>query len=179
MAKVRSKFSDILTGWSKSLFNWMSRHEEHSALIRRLKLPVLGLFVALIGLFSTASICIINCYVPLELEPHISDTSIEPNPTAGADSVEVKTRAYFEDERAENEEVLIDSAACFVEGDTALMFPDDGEWGPYGTEESLSAKLYVGDIEPGTTKVYIEVYNNHDDYNWDADEGFDLEITEE
>lgn len=170
--------------WSKSLFSWLNKHEEHSGLIRRIKLPVLGMFVSIIGLLGSGSICSTNCYVPLDFQPRIADASASPNPTKGADSVEVKARMYFVDHRAENEEVYIDSAACYVsaacyaDGDTADMVPDDGSWGPAGSEEFVSAKLYVGDLEPGSTRIYIEVYNSEGDYDRGED-AIDLVISEE
>ena len=152
MAKARSKLADLLTGWSKDLFNWLTRHEDHSEFVRRIKLPLLGLLVILIGWISTGSICINMCYAPLELQPCISEASATPNPTAGADSIEVKAHVYFEDSRAENEEIYIDSAACYILGDadTVQMKPDDGEFGGPGTPEDLTGKIFVGDMEPSS-----------------------------
>jgi len=180
MAKARSKLADLLSMWSKGLFDWFARHEEHSALIRRIKLPLLGLFVVLLGWVSTGSICIINCYTPLMLDPGIKDASVSPNPTAGADSIEVKAHAYFEDSRAEPEEVYIDSAACYILGDadTVQMTPDDGEFGGPGTPEDLTGKIYVCDMEPKSTYVFIEAWTNEKKWYWVKD-SIQIDITEE
>lgn len=179
MAQARNRLADFLSRWSKRLFKYLTDHEGNSGLARRIKLPLLGILVILIGWVSTGSVCIINCYTPLELNPRIIDASVTPNPTQGADTVTVKATAYFEDSRAENEEVYIDSAACYIlhDADTVVMTPVDGEFGEPGSEEELTAKLYVGDIDPKTTYLFIEAWTNETEWWWTKDSLY-LNITE-
>ncbi|MBD3286142.1 hypothetical protein GF359_06485, partial [candidate division WOR-3 bacterium] len=94
MAKARSKLANHLSRWSKDLFNWLTKHEDHSEFVRRIKLPLLGFFIILIGWVSTGAICIGDmCYAPIMTQPDVHSAYVSPNPTEGADSVTVTATA--------------------------------------------------------------------------------------
>ncbi|MBN2380643.1 hypothetical protein JXM67_12655 [candidate division WOR-3 bacterium] len=173
MAKARNRLADLLSGWSKGLFNWLTRHEEYSEFARRIKLPLLGLFVILIGWISTGAICWNSCYLPIQSEPIIEEASVEPNPTKGSDTVTVRAEpriSYDPEERAYS----IEKGICILNGDTTEMeLTKDGFHGP---GKHLRIKLYVGDLDLGTNYIRIEVFNDIDEM---ADTTLKLNVTEE
>ncbi|MBN2380644.1 hypothetical protein JXM67_12660 [candidate division WOR-3 bacterium] len=178
MAKARGKLADILSGWSKRVFKYLSDHESQSRVVRWLKHPILGFFVITIGWLSAGSVLtgIICCYTPIMTEPHILESSVEPNPTAGADTVTVKANAVIEETRKEADTLYINEGICIVGfSDTIQMEATDGAFDE--KEENMEGKIYVGDREPGSkVNIDLEVYNNADEC--DSRE-FWVDVTEE
>jgi len=172
VAKARNRLADLLSRWSRSLFCFLSEREADSRFIRRIKLPLLGFFVIVIGWLTTGAICT-SCYLPIMTEPSIESASVTPNPTAGADSVTVEVTAEIHEERDVADTVYISRAISFIGADTVEMQAADGDLD--GHLEELTSRHYVGGLEPGTTKVHVEVYNNLEERD---DRTLNLEVTE-
>lgn len=175
MAKTRNWLADLLGRTAQRVFTFISRHEDRSRLIKWIKLPLLGTILSTIGWLSIGISFgrITCCYAPVITEPYIKDARVTPNPTAGADSVTVNATAIIEDERPDDEEAYIEGARVSIDSLTTDMDAIDGNFDE--KEEELKASVYVGELEPGSTKVYVEVFNNQGEMD---DEIIDLEITE-
>lgn len=173
MAKARNWLADLLTRTGRSIFQFISKHEEKSRLARWIKLPLLGVFVSAIGVLSTGSVCIINCYIPIDTAPYIESAEVTPNPTAGADSVTVKATAEIHEKRDVADTVFINKAISIMKGDTTEMQATDGAFDE--KTEEFQTRLYVGDLEPGKVGIEIEVSNNIDEMDGKT---LDLEVTE-
>ncbi|MBN2380645.1 hypothetical protein JXM67_12665 [candidate division WOR-3 bacterium] len=176
MARARGKLADLLSGWSRMLFNWLTRHEEHSVLVSRIKMPLLGIFVALISWLSIG--CpIVGCYVPIDSTPVIRNTSVTPNPTSGSDSVTISTSINMYNPP---DDCYITRVVCVINKDSTDMEPlgePDHNYGDGLDGEPYSISLYVGDIEPGTVELFINACNTLDE--WGRDDIVNLEVTEE
>ncbi len=159
MAKARGFLSRIFTRAGGSLFRLLSKFEDTGVLpkaARWAKLSLLGLFVTIVSALSLkANDDIIRCYVPVP-PPHltISDVSVRPNPTGGRDTVTVKAEArivplYYD------EDSIISQAFIEIQGDT-LRYPMTALDGKFDdTLEAVEGKIYVGDLEPETTWIFI------------------------
>ncbi|MBD3286141.1 hypothetical protein GF359_06480 [candidate division WOR-3 bacterium] len=177
MAKARFFLFKGLSKVGNSLFAFLSKCEEKDVFpksSRWLKTTVLAGFITVIGTLSAASLISCHCYVTSSPAPVINSATVNPNPTQSSDSVSVEAFASFAEED-KNEGYTIESAEVTLNDFTKQMEATDGSFDE--EEEELSARFYVGNIEPGSTKVSIEVRS---EYSYD-EPGFkelDLEITE-
>lgn len=116
----------------------------------------------------------ITCYAPTE--PMITSIEVTPNPTDGADSVSVKANTDIVNPPKGGH---IMDAHCYIEGDlllvdTVKMKPSDGKFDE--AVEELEARLYVGNLDTGSVRVYVGAVDNFSEM-WQY-ESTDLEITE-
>ncbi|MBN2380642.1 hypothetical protein JXM67_12650 [candidate division WOR-3 bacterium] len=182
MAKARFFLFKGLIKVGNSLFGILTRCEEKDVFpktSRWLKTMVLAGFITAIGTLSAASILSCACYFTSYPPPEIQTSSVTPNPTQGADSVAVKASVAIVDpiepgKKYDGEDVFIQYAEARYNNTTTTMQATDGELNE--PKEDLYAKIYVGNMEPGSTKVHIEVWSNHDDKDYGE---LDLEISEE
>lgn len=174
MARSRYLFFEALRRTGTSLFNFFSRCEEHGVLPRAarwIKMSALSAIVAGLGTMSAVSL-LSCCYAPMDARPYIEDASATPNPTAGVDTVTISARAVIQ---GAPEEITVGKAIFVIDNDTTDMQAVDGSLD--SQDEEITAKLYVGDMQPDTVKINISAANNKDEWSADPQE-IDLEITE-
>ncbi|NLI97218.1 hypothetical protein GX441_00980 [bacterium] len=163
MTELRNRLANLFAKLGGELFGSLSGLEERRILpkaARWLKLSLLGLFVALVSSLSLeAKEDVIMCYKPAPPPLiELSKLSVRPNPTKGADSVTVKATARISEHfRGES---TISSARMRMGGDTIYypMRAIDGKFD--AASERIVGRLYVGNIEPETTYICIEVENS-------------------
>jgi hypothetical protein len=163
MPEFKNRLASLFAKLGGRLFGTLSGFEERRILpgtARWLKLTFLGLLVALVSALSLeAKEDIIMCYKPAP-PPLIDLTklSVKPNPTRGADSVTVKATAKISEHYSG--ESIISSARMRMGGDTIYypMRAIDGKFD--AASERMIGRLYVGDLEPETTWIYLEVENS-------------------
>ncbi len=163
MPELRKRLADFFARIGGRLFGTFSGFEERRILpgaARWLKLTFLGFFVALVSALSLeAKEDVIMCYKPAPPPLiELSKLSVRPNPTRGADSVTVKATAKISDHYSG--ESTISSARMRMDGDTIYypMRAIDGKFD--AASERIVGRLYVGDLEPETTWIYLEVENS-------------------
>lgn len=166
MPELRERLADFFARLGGKLFGTLSGLEERRILpeaARWAKFTFLGVFVTLLGALPVeAREDVIMCYKPAPLPPvTISDISVRPSPTKGADSVTVRATAsitplYYEADSK------ITKAFMHLASDTLFfqMQPADSTFGD--TVETLEGRLYVGDLPDETTWVYVEVVTSYD-----------------
>ncbi|MBN2380649.1 hypothetical protein JXM67_12685 [candidate division WOR-3 bacterium] len=160
MARVRNLIARMLGRFGDSIFSTLSRWEERGrspGLTRFLKLSLLGTLVTLITSVSAQGIePEVTCYrVAFVPDIVLSDVSIEPNPTEGADTVTVKGTARME---SVGYHITGGNVRLIQDTTNKVLCPSDGEFSD--TIENFSARLYVGGIEAGTTWVWIQIDPN-------------------
>ncbi len=165
MARTKGFVVRILEVLGGGLFSLLSRFEERGIVpsaSRWLKLSLLGFLTAAIGALSAEVETIKTCYVAMRMpEVKISDVSITPNPTRGADSVKVKVTAKVLDPTLENN--YIRNAWLSRQRDT-LRIPMKAVDGKLNdTLEVLEAMFYTGDLDTGTHWFFIDVTSSRED----------------
>lgn len=160
MARTRNLLADLLGKWGGSLFRFLSNCEERSRFAssaRWLKVGVLGVLVSLIATLTIyAREPQIMCYAVAKLpEATISDVSVSPSPTQGTDSVRVRATARVTEPSLENNYISSANLQFYTDTVPIPMLPLDGEFSD--TMEIIEAQLYVGNLEPGTTWVWLNI----------------------
>jgi len=160
MAKTRNWLARLLGKAANSVFHFLSRWEERGVMpgtIRRLKVAVLGVVASLVvSLTLNAQEPVVTCYVVARLpEVEITDISVSPNPTAGADSITVTAKTAVTDISPEGS--YISGANVLIEGDTAsVSIPLEAADGKFNeAKEKVQGRISVEAVEPGTTWVSI------------------------
>lgn len=165
MAKTRGWLADRLSRMGNRIFRLLSGCEEKGIFPRAsnwLKLGVLGLVVSIVGsLSATEPIIKVMCYDMVRIpDAYVTELSVKPNPTNGADSVTVRAHAAVSEENPE--ETIITRAAVQFNNDTLFvsMQAEDGEFDE--AEEKLVARVSVEALEPGTTWVNVTAVTSED-----------------
>ena len=177
MPRTRRFFLDLLRRGGLRLFGFFTRCEDKGILPKAsswIKRSVLGALVAGISALSAGALldCIM-CYAPIEPEPIIENPSADPNPTAGANSVQITARVYIE---YAPEDYYIARASSILADDTTEMEATDGSFD--SQEEDVQTTIYVGDLDTGIVKVYIQAANNDDEWDY-GEEEINLHISDE
>lgn len=164
MAKTKGVVARFLERVGGGLFSLLSGFEERGivpAASRRLKLSLLGLLTAAIGALSAETANVKTCYIAVRMpEVKISDISVSPNPTQGADSVKVRATAKVLDPTIENN--YIRNAWLSRQHDT-LKIPMNAVDGKLNdTLEVLEAVFYTADLDTGKHWFFIDVTSSSD-----------------
>ncbi|MBN2380646.1 hypothetical protein JXM67_12670 [candidate division WOR-3 bacterium] len=161
MEKARGWMVKNLERAGSSAFRLLSGFEGRKRLfpvISWLKLGLLGLILTLISACSRKPESVRTCYIPVKATTTISNVSISPNPTQGADSVKIDATARVF--RPEIEGNHITGATVSLDDMEIPLEPLDGKYSnPF---EELQAYLDVSGLKPGTTLVYLNA-NSSDD----------------
>ncbi|MBN2380647.1 hypothetical protein JXM67_12675 [candidate division WOR-3 bacterium] len=158
MAKVRSRFVRTLGKLGSSILGLLSNLEERNTfnpLIRWLKLGLLGLLVTVISACARRPYPVITCYKPVMTLPAVSDVTFSPNPTDGADSVNVRATAKVFNTALEGNRITAASASPAEGLEPTPLHAADGSFSD--TLEILEGYLDVSEIPPGTTWVNLNV----------------------
>jgi hypothetical protein len=158
MAKVRSRFAGFLGKIGSNILKFLSKLEERNTLnplIRWLKLGFLGVLITLISACVRKPSPVITCYKPALMLPVVTDVSIMPNPTQGADSVKVRATAKVFNTAIEGNYITAASVSLGEGLDPTPLRAVDGSFSD--TLEILEGYLDVSEIAPGTTWVYLNV----------------------
>lgn len=161
MTVKRNKAGSFFSRFGDLVFRVLSRFEDEGFLPRAtrwLKLSLLGILIAIPGALSLdAKDNIILCYTPAVPPPvNISDIYVSPNPTKGTDTVTVRAIAGIDRSYHNNNPII--TGARMRPGTDTLYYPMRAVDGKFDdTLETVEGRLYVGDIEPKTILIYVEV----------------------
>lgn len=159
--RTRSALTSFLSRLGGRAFGFLTGCEERRLLpdiSRWMKVSILGLLVTAIGWLSARSVPYPGpmCYAPpVFWNALISDVSISPNPTAGADSVTVRARAASGSPLAKD--AYIKSASLNLANDTNLVQMRAADGAFSDSVETIEGRLYVGSLEPESTWVQLTV----------------------
>lgn len=158
---VRKFIANSLSKAGSGIFSLLSRWEEKGVLpktARWVKLTALGALAVAITAFcrKVETEPRVMCYRAAPVpDVVISDITITPNPTGGADSVTVRGTAKIQEMDIDNN--YISAAQLWIGGDTIPydMQAVDGKFAD--TLEVLIGSLPVGDLAASTTWVDISI----------------------
>lgn len=164
MSGIKNRLAEMLERIGSCVFGFLSRWEERGVMPRTarwLRLGLLGIFVATITALSAQPVEQPTCYVAVILpEIRISEVTVSPDSTKGADSVTVRARAGIFDARPGGEH--INSAWLSFQNDTTRfpMAALDGKMND--TLELFEGSLYVGNLEEGLHWIGVYVTTSTD-----------------
>ncbi|MBN2380656.1 hypothetical protein JXM67_12720 [candidate division WOR-3 bacterium] len=180
---ARERLADFLERLGVRLFRFLTRLDDKtviSGLSRFLRYSILGMFVIIISLLIPRPLRAEHtCYVPVldefdcdELLQRvlITEISVTPNPTQGADSVTVKAHAEVINS---NEYDPFVGAKLRLESDTVDMQAVDSIFDEQ--EENIIGKISVEGLEPGEYWVYASATTS---LGYTAANGIPLLVTE-
>lgn len=158
--------ASFLPRLGEKAFRFLTGCEERRLLpgiSRWMKVSILGLLVTAIGWLSARSVPYPGpmCYAPpLFWNVVITEDSIFPNPTAGADSVTVRAMAASGSPLAKD--AYIKSASLNLANDTNIvqMRALDGAFSD--SVETIEGRLYVGGLEPESTWIQLTVTTSNE-----------------
>ncbi|NLI97212.1 hypothetical protein GX441_00950 [bacterium] len=163
MVKTRNALSSLITKIGARLLPVLSRWEEQGTLkktARWTKLFVLGLVLTVAGwLRAQPEPPIATCYDMAIIDPVVvTESSITPNPTNGADSVTVNATAKVYNPGIEGN--IISGADVRLVGDTLLvpLRAVDGKFSD--TLEAVEGRICIGGLAAETTWVDLTFYTS-------------------
>ena len=160
MITARTVLANILGKTGYWIFGLLTMWEEKGSMpgtLNWFKVGILGFVAsAVVSLTLHAEEPKILCYIVARMPvAEITEVNLKPNPTFGADSISVSARAKVIDSSIEGN--YISDAYLSLGNDTTRIqiLAKDGKFSD--TLETLEGRIYVGNLDPCTTGIYIVV----------------------
>ncbi len=165
MAKTRNLLSRLLGKLGDAIFHFLTMIEEKGVMPRAarwIKISTLGIIASLVATLSLqARDPEVTCYIVARIpDVIITEKSVTPDTTKGADSVKVKAQAKVMYSNIKDN--FIKDAWLSWDGDTTRFKVKALDGKMDDTLEVLEGTVYVGNLEPGQYSISMLVQTSQD-----------------